>query len=370
MTKSMKHRLSGCVCCTDRAPAAATSLDRRNFLASGVAALGLGGGAATVLLPPRARSQAARSAARRIDVHHHFLPPFHRDTLLANRGGAGLPDWSVNLSLDDMEKAGVATSMLSIMQPGIWFGKVDDARPLARDCNDFGARLVKDHPGRFGMFATIPIPDPEGSLKEIEYALDVLKADGIALLTSYYDKYLGDPAFLPVFEELNRRKAVVFVHPTIPDCCRALVKGIPVGTIEYATDTTRTITSLIFGEAGTAFKCPDIRFIFSHSGGTLPFLTGRLIRLARDRKDARMPNGPIPILQRYYYEIAQGHTPGQLAALMKLVSVSQMMFGTDYPFVPSTDAVEGLMDYRFSDADQRAIERENALKLLPGVKAG
>ena len=140
--------------------------------------------------------------------------------------------------------------------------------------------------------------------------------------------------------------------------------------IEYATDTTRTISSLIFGEAGSAFRFPDIQWIWSHSGGTLPFLTGRLIRLARERKDVRMPGGPIPILQRYHYEIAQGNTPGQLAALMKLVTVSQVMFGTDYPFVPSTDAVEGLKDYRFSEADERAIERENALKLLPGVKAG
>jgi len=365
----MKHRLSGCVCCAGPAAAAVAGLDRRNFLAGGVAALGLGATAATGL-PSAARSQAARSAAKRIDVHHHFMPPFHRDILLASRGGTGLPDWTAAKSFDDMDKAGVATAILSIMQPGIWFGKVEEARRLARDCNDFGIKLVKDHPGRFGLFATIPIPDAEGSLREIEYALDVLKADGIALLTSYYGKYLGDPAFLPVFEELNRRKAVVYVHPTTPDCCRAVVKGLPDASIEFATDTTRTISSLIFGEAGTAIKCPDIRFIWSHSGGTLPFLTGRLIRLARERKDARMPGGPIPILQRYYYEIAQGNTPGQLAALMKLVSVSQVMFGSDFPFVPAIEAVEGLTDYRFSEADQRAIDRDNALKLLPGVKAG
>jgi 6-methylsalicylate decarboxylase len=364
METSMKHRLSGCVCCAGTTPAA-DSLDRRGFLAGGIAL-----GAAATVRPSGARAQGARGAARRIDVHHHYLPPFHRDILSAARGGARIPDWTVEKSLDDMDQAGVATAMLSIMQPGVWFGKVEEARKLARDCNDYGMKLVKDHPGRFGLFATLPIPDAEGSLKEIEYALDVLKVDGIALLTSYYEKYLGDPSFLPVFEELNRRKAVVYVHPTTPECCSALVKGIPPGTIEYATDTTRTITSLIFGEGGTAFKCPDIQFIWSHSGGTLPFLTGRLIRLARERKDVRMPGGPIPILQRYHYEIAQGNTPGQLAALMKLVTVSQVMFGTDYPFVPGTDAVEGLKDYRFSEADERAIERENALKLLPGVKAG
>ncbi len=358
-TTAIPRRLAGCSCC---APSrfSAGGVDRRSFLAGGAA---VGVGALAALRPSPARAQAA--PARRIDVHHHFLPPFHREVLKVNRS-ARLPDWTAEGSLQDMEKAGVATAMLSVMQPGVWFGDVEQGRSLARRCNDFAAQVVKDHPGRFGMFAAIPLPDTEGSLREIEYSLGVLKANGIGLMTSYYDKYLGDPAFLPVFEELNRRKAVVYVHPTTPDCCRALVKGIPTGTIEYATDTTRTVTSLIFGEAGTAFKCPDIRFIWSHSGGTLPFLTGRLIKLARERKDPRMPDGPIPILRRYNYEIAQGNTAGQFAALMKLVPASQVMFGTDYPFMPGIEAVEGLSDYGFSEADQRAIERDNALRLLPG----
>ncbi len=158
--------------------------------------------------------------------------------------------------------------------------------------------------------------------------------------------------------------------PSRPACCGALIKGIPPGTIEYATDTTRTITSLIFGEAGSAFRFPDIRWIWSHSGGTLPFLTGRLIRLASERKDARMPNGPLPILQKYHYEIAQGNTPGQLAALMKLVTVSQVLFGTDYPYRSGVEAVDGLADYKFSEADARAIDRGNAMQLLPNIKVG
>jgi predicted TIM-barrel fold metal-dependent hydrolase len=364
-TTTTPRQLAGCACCATPRFSADEGVDRRSFLAGGAAA---GIGALTVLRSSPAPAQA--TPAKRIDVHHHFLAPFHREVLQVNRGSAALPNWTIEGSLQDMENAGVATAMLSVMQPGVWFGDVEQGRSLARRCNDFAAQLVKDHPGKFGMFATVPLPDTEGSLKEIEYGLDVLKAGGIALMTSYHDKYLGDPAFLPVFEELNRRKAVVYVHPTTPDCCRALVKGIPVGTIEYATDTTRAITSLIFGEAGTAFKCPDIRFIWSHSGGTLPFLTGRLVRLARSRKDSWMPDGPIPILKRYNYEIAQGNTAGQLAALMKLVPVSQVMFGTDYPFVAGIEAVEGLSDYRLSEADQRAIERDNALKLLPGVKAG
>jgi predicted TIM-barrel fold metal-dependent hydrolase len=362
MTVSTRRALRGCFCCTDTPTIPAASVNRRNFLAGGVAALGLG----TASGPARAQAPA-RS---RIDVHHHYLPPFQRATLLKNRGGAGLPEWTVQNSLDDMDKAGVATAVISSVQPGIWFGDNEAARKLAREVNDYGARMVTDHPGRFGLFAALPLPDPEGSLKEVEYALDTLKADGIGLFTSYQDKYLGDPAFVPVFEELNRRKSVVYVHPVTPACCGALVKGIPPGTIEYATDTTRTITSLIFGEAGSAFRFPDIRWIWSHSGGTLPFLTGRLIRLAAERKDARMPDGPLPILKKFNYEVAQGNTPGQLAALMKLVTVSQVMFGTDYPYRPGVEAVDGLADYKFSAADALAIDRGNAMKLLPGVKAG
>jgi predicted TIM-barrel fold metal-dependent hydrolase len=360
MTASPR-RLSGCFCCNrDPAPSGA-GVNRRNFLAGGVAALGLG--VASAGTP--ARAQAAKP---RIDVHHHYLAPVQREALQKVRA-AGLPDWSVQKSLDDMDKGGVQTAVVSSVQPGVWFGETEPARKLAREVNDYGAQMVRDHKGRFGLFAAIPLPDAEGSLKEIEYALDTLHADGIGLFTSYKDKYLGDPAFVPVLEELNRRKTVVYVHPVTPACCGALVKGIPPGTIEYATDTTRTISSLIFGEAGSAFRFPDIRWIWSHSGGTLPFLTGRLIRLAAERKDARMPDGPLPVLRRYYYEVAQGNTPGQLAALMKLVDVSQVLFGSDFPYRDSQEAVDGLRDYRFSAADQAAIDHGNAMKLMPGIRA-
>jgi 6-methylsalicylate decarboxylase len=355
------RRLSGCSCCNG-APTPPAGVSRRNFLAGGVAALGLGAGAAS----QPARAQAAKP---RIDVHHHYLAPVQREVFLKQRA-AGLPDWSVQKSLDDMDKGGVQTAVVSAVQPGVWFGETEPARKLAREVNDYGAGMVRDHKGRFGLFAAIPLPDPDGSLKEIEYALDTLKADGIGLFTSYKDKYLGDPAFVPVLEELNRRKAVVYVHPVTPGCCGNVVKGVPPSVIEYATDTTRTVTSLIFGEAGSAFRFPDIRWIWSHSGGTLPFLTGRLIRLASERKDARMPDGPLPILRRYWYEVAQGNTPGQLAALMKLVDISQVLFGSDFPYRDATEAVDGLRDYRFSEADAAAIDHGNAMKLMPGIKVG
>jgi 6-methylsalicylate decarboxylase len=227
--------------------------------------------------------------------------------------------------------------------------------------------MAKDHPGRFGLFACIAPPDVEGSLKEIEYALDTLKADGIGLLTSYRDKYLGDASFAPVYEELNRRKAVIYVHPTTPDCCRGLVPGIPPGSIEYATDSTRTIAHVVF--SGTAAKFPDIRWIFSHSGGTLPFLTGRFIRLAQEKKPPHLPNGPLPEFRKFNYELAQGNTPGQIAALLKMAPISQLLYGTDFPFRNGAEVNQGIADWGFAAADQRAIEYENARKLLPRLNA-
>jgi predicted TIM-barrel fold metal-dependent hydrolase len=355
--------LRACSCCSAAFEPASPA--RRNFLSGGIAALGLGASAAAATMaspsPACAQTQPART---RIDVHHHYVPPGQAQAMATKRAG-GVPKWTPQLSLDDMAKAGVTTAVLSLVQPGVWFGDVQEARKLAREANDYGAQLRKDHPGRFGLFAAIPLPDTEGSLKEIEYALDVLKVDGIGLFSSYDGKYLGDPAFLPVLEELNRRKAVVYTHPTIPVCCGNLVKGLSPGTIEFATDTTRTIASLIFGEAGTAFRCADIRFIWSHSGGTLPFLIGRLIREQVVKRDPRMPDGPVPIVRKYFYEIAQGNMPGQFAALLQLVPVSQLMFGSDYPFREASEAVEGLDSYGFSVADRASINRQTALQLLP-----
>jgi len=318
------------------------------------------------------RAQAQIPAARtRIDVHHHFIPPFHVDAMMApgRRTGAAPPTWSPALSLEEMDKNGIASAILSIVQPGTWYGgNVEESRSLNRRLNEYAIGMVKDHPGRFGLFACIAPPDVQGSLKEIEYAFDTLKADGIGLLTSYQDKYLGDPSFAPVYEELNARKAVVYVHPTTPDCCRGLVPGIPPNSIEYATDSTRTIAHLVF--SGTAAKYPDIRWIFSHSGGTLPFLTGRFIRLAEERKPAHLPNGPLPELRKFHYELAQGNTAGQIAALLKMVPVSPGMYGTDYPFRDGAEVNRGIADWGFNAAELRAIERENALRLLLRIREG
>jgi 6-methylsalicylate decarboxylase len=351
-----------CCCCQPLATPANPA--RRNFLSGGIAALGFG---ASVACPALAQAPAATQAPAvmtRIDVHHHYVPPFYAEAMTKHRV-SGTPKWSVEASLADMEKAGVQTSVLSLVPSGPWTGGVEESRKLARDCNDYGAQLRKDHPGRFGLFAAIPLPDTEGSLRETEYALDVLKADGIGLFTSYGDKYLGDPAFAPVFEELNRRRAVVYTHPLNPLCCTTLADGVGPSTLEFAFETTRTIASLLFSGDGTALRCPDIRFIWSHSGGTLPFLIGRFIVAQKVKKDPRMPDGPVPIVQKFYYEIAQGNMPGQFAALMKIIPVSQVLFGSDYPYREAIEAVEGLDAYTFNAAERSSISRETALRLLP-----
>jgi 6-methylsalicylate decarboxylase len=365
MPAGRRRFFARCTCCNEPS-AAPASPARRQFLAGGAAALGLGSAAGLGRVLPAAAQAPAKT---RIDVHHHFIPQFHVDALTApgRRVGAPPPKWTPALSLEEMDKSGIATSILSIAQPGVWYGNnVEESRRLSRQLNEFAAKMVKDHPGRFGLFACIAPPDTEGSLKEIEYAFDTLKADGIGLLTSYQNKYLGDPSFAPVYEELNRRKAVVYVHPTTPDCCRGLVPGIPPGAIEYATDSTRTIAHLVF--SGTAIKFPDIRWIFSHSGGTLPFLTARFTRLAQERKPAHLPNGPLPEFRKFYYELAQGNTPGQIAALLKMVSTSQVLYGTDYPFRDGAEVNAGIAEWGFNADDLRAIERETALKLLPRLK--
>jgi predicted TIM-barrel fold metal-dependent hydrolase len=272
--------------------------------------------------------------------------------------------WTVERSLEDMDKAGVATAITSITTPGVWIGDDEQGRRVARECNDYAARLVVDYPGRFGMFAALPLPNIEASLREIEHGLDVLKADGICLFTSYQDKWLGDPAFEPVMAELNRRKALVYTHPEAPLCCRGLIPGINEAVIEYGTDTTRAIARLLF--SGSATRYPDIRWIFSHGGGTTPFLSERLVRAGNlQHNKPHVPNGVMPILQRFYYDVAQVAHPMALAALTRMVPISQILWGTDFPFRFGWEYVKGLAEFGFSEGELARIDRENALTLLP-----
>ena len=347
---------------TDHAPA---ELTRRGFLASAGAFA-----AAGLIL----RSPAQAAAPGFIDVHHHFAPQFYleaaRDQFIATAAGAALhtlTGWTPEKSLAEMDRSGVECSLLSLTTPAVWLGDVPSSRKLARRCNEYAADVAARYPGRFGFFAALPLPDTEGSLLEAAYALDHLKADGIGLLTSYDDKWPGDPAFAPVFDELNRRKSVVYFHPTAPSCCRTLVPGVPAPTLEYPQDTTRAITSLLIN--GSLSRFSDIKFIFSHAGGTMPMVASRIAQLAHNPAFAeKLPRGVDYELKRLHYEIANTATKSALSALMNLVPTSQIMFGTDYPFFAVAVTSDGLRGAGLSDPDLRAIGRDNALALLRPAK--
>jgi len=340
------------------------SPSRRGFL-MGLATLG----AAAVLSETGLAEQTGNPAPARpfrIDTHHHFtVPKLITESVAKGVNQAGLQDWTPQKSIEQMDKGGVATSILSISDPGVWFGDNAAARALARECNDYAAKVIKDYPGRFGLFATLPLPDVEGALREIEYAFDTLKADGACVLSSYLGKYLGNPTFAPVMDELNRRKAVVFCHPFCAACGTQTVLGDGQNRgVEFVFDTTRTIVSLL--SSATVARCPDIRFIWSHGGGTVPYITSRLAGVAQ-----QLPKGLIYKLQKFYYDTAQAFNPYTLPSFKKLVPASHILFGTDFPLGGGSGAAvsKGLIDNGgFSESELRGIDRENALELLPRLK--
>ena len=346
----------------------ALSLDRRRFLQAALSALGA---AATADVRAAAAAQAAGVAPHRIDIHHHFAPP----AWIAEVKGRPLLQpantrWTPSQSLDDMDRGGVATAVVSITNPGLWFGDAAATRQVARACNDYGAALVRDHPKRFGLFAAMPLPDVDATLKEIGYAYDTLGVDGVGLFTSYGDRWLGHASFRPVMEELNRRRAVVHVHPTAANCCRNLeyAPGSGAGTIEYGTDTTRAIMGVVF--SGDAARFPNIRFIWSHAGGSAPFLAGRIDRGSRNAAD-RMPNGFLAEARKFYYDLAGAANAGAVASLLQLVTASNVLFGTDFP--PGGTSVDVSRDIAalnmFSAGDLRLVERDNAARLLPRLRS-
>ena len=321
-------------------------------------------------------SAASAGASHRIDVHHHFFPPAYLESLQEwgkRQGFGGLQapqkNWSIAGALDDMDRNGVATAILSISTPGVWFGDVQEARRTARICNNFAADMRRDHPKRFGLFASVPMPDVEGTLYEIDYALDVLKADGIGLMTSYGDTWPGDPAYNPVFEELNRRKAVVYFHPLAPNCCGNLIPGVPASWIEYPQDTARAVTSLLFN--GTFARFKDIRFLFSHAGASIPVLAGRIANGSKNRKDLAeiAPNGIEHELKNLYYDTANSAYAPTMAALLKFVPTSQILFGSDFPYLTIEQNVEGFRTLGLTAAQMQAIERDSAAALLPQLRA-
>ena len=369
--------------CFTCAPGLRTVWGRRTFL-GGMAALG-----ATALLPMESLAAQKRSPRTgRVNVHHHLTAPAYVKFLEDNKV-RNFPNKTIAESLEDMEKAGVTTAFASTIGPGFWFGNAADARRIAREINEFGARQVRDYPGRFGLFASMPLPDVDGALREIEYAYDTLKADGVYLYTSfgdkplYGDKYLGDPSLAPMYEELNRRRAIIYTHPKDAACCHDVQSGIAGSMIEYGTDTTRAIASLLF--SGTVAKYPNLTFIFSHGGGTMPYLATRFLgqvatylreggALAsgapKEPSREAMPQGMLRELRKFYFDTASVENPLALNALRRMVPMSQILFGTDFPFNTSRDRLQNLHAAGvFSSRQLHAIEWDNALRLLPRLRA-
>jgi predicted TIM-barrel fold metal-dependent hydrolase len=325
--------------------------------------------------PPPAPAKPC--ACGRIDVHSHYLPPAYRKALNAAGlvkldGGIPVPPWSVEAHLQMMQAQGISSSVLSISSPGLHFLDPATAVRVAREVNEEGAGLVRDHAGKFGYFATLPLPDIAASVAELDYAFDHLQADGVCLETNAKGLYLGDPTFTPVFDALERRKAVLFLHPTSPACLDQIGMGFPAPLLEFPFDTARSAISLIF--SGVLKARPNIRVILSHGGGALPILASRAAMVAQTPMVSPRPEGGgsevMAQVRRLYFDLALSANPITLNALLQLTEPSHIMFGTDYPFAPppaiagNTAAFDRLMT-GLSPEQQRMISSENAEALFP-----
>ena len=310
--------------------------------------------------------------SRRIDVHAHYLPQSYRDAMVAAGhdrpdGFPQIPDWSAEEHVRAMDRLGIATSLLSISSPGVFFGDASAARELAREVNDIGRRAVVDHPGRFGLFAALPLPDVDAAVAEIERCSEHLDVNGFALLTNHGGTYVGDPSFEPVFRELNRRRARVFLHPTSPACWQQTSLGRPRPMLEFFFDTTRAVADLVL--SGTIARHGEIEMIVPHAGATLPMIVDRIAIFAR----LLAVDPSVDVLRdvaRLHYDLAGFPVPRQLDALLTMTTREHLHYGSDYPFTPevavamAAQALEGA-----GDGSLIATLRGNTERLFPELCA-
>ncbi len=309
-----------------------------------------------------------------IDVHHHAIPPSYGQALRGNVPipNVDYPTWTPEDSLEVMDATGIAASVLSITAPGLCFNRDPDfGRRMAREVNEYYAELIERHPGRFGAFALLPLPHIEAARDELAYAIDNLGLDGVGLLTSYHDRYLGAPEFEPLLAEIAERGIPVHVHPMIPPAADVVNFDLPPSLYDFTFETTRTVVSLLFN--GVLDRLPDLRMILSHAGGTIPFLAKRLTygpTIGAYLKD-RQPKDLIGSLRGLYYDIAMSANEFTLPALDSLVDADHVLFGSDFPFMPDTHTKEniaGFENYPGWNAEQRRlIGRDNALRLFAGL---
>ncbi len=308
----------------------------------------------------------------RIDVHHHIIPPVYRSSLtkigITTTNGMPFPEWNVQESIDAMDRNGIRAAITSLSSPGIFFGDLGFTVELARSCNEFSADLVKRYPGRFGGFAVLPLPDTDAAIKEIEYALDVLQLDGVILLTNVGGRYVGSPEFSDVYLELNRRKSIVYVHPTEPHNGMFPKIQMPPSFFEFMFDTTRAVANLI--RHNTLDRFSDIRFILAHAGGTAPYLTWKMSLTARLYGNSSQ--NVIPQMQRLYYDTALSTSQYPLGLLKELAGTDHIIFGSDFPFAPEFVMASCLYELdHYGGFDAKALKkiyRTNAAGLFPRLK--
>ena len=307
-----------------------------------------------------------------VDVHHHILPDFFwRETNEADRpvGGIAPPPWSAEMMFSFMDEADIDVAITSISTPGVHMGNDLRARSLARRSNEFAAELIRAHPSQLGGFACLPIPDLDGALEEVRHALDTLKLDGVVLFSNTHGLYLGDKRFEPLFEELERRKTVVFVHPTTSPDRAAHELGLPDSLIDFPTDTTRAVAQMHYSNRFA--RTPNVKYIFSHAGGSIPYLAGRFAIVDEmkvipghdERGDAS------DTFRRLYWDTALAWNDSVLRCLRSVVSTKQVLCGTDHPYIRRDLGVRCTDDLRTtSELDppgRRLVLSENALKLFP-----
>jgi predicted TIM-barrel fold metal-dependent hydrolase len=312
------------------------------------------------------------SAQQLIDVHAHFVTDQYRDAAKAAGhqqpdGMPGWPSWDAATHLDLMDQWGTGTAMLSISSPGTHFGDDKAARALAREVNEFGAATAQAHPGRFGHFASLPLPDVHGALSEARHALDVLGSDGVTTETNAEGRYLGDSAFDPLWRELDERGTVVFVHPTSPPCYEAVSLGRPRPMLEFIFDSARTASDLVF--SGVLSRHPNIQWIFTHGGGALPLLAGRMelfrtvFGVGPDEASAQQQ------MRQLWFDMAGTPFPNQIPTLVDAFGSDHLLYGSDYCWTPAegtTAQVASLDTAKQPDGETwRALTTRNARRLFP-----
>jgi predicted TIM-barrel fold metal-dependent hydrolase len=312
------------------------------------------------------------SNAERIDVHFHMIPQFYADMVYAAGSGPAIgryPDWSPELALEIMDRFGIATALLSLGQPGVQFCKPDEAKALARRCNDHSAELNASHGKRFGAFGTVSMWDVRHAVDEIGYCLDTLKFSGVSLFASYDGIFLGDPKFDPVMEALNARDGVVFVHPGTHPLSKDVKLPWPFFMMEYLFDTTRAVVNLTFG--GALERYPRIRFILPHAGGLVPYFSWRLsVSPMIDKRLKQLSKDDVfALLRRFWYDNALSPGEQTWGCLENVAAPEQIVFGTDWPFANANVTSEAMKTYEALDAitpaQRAAIDRGNALRLFP-----